>query len=31
LASSILEEIKTSTVKNHDNSTAFLLEHFLKK
>ena len=31
LASSILEEIETSTIKNHDNSTVFLLEHFLKK
>ena len=30
LASSILEEIETSTVKNHDNSTTFLLNYFLK-
>jgi glucose-6-phosphate isomerase len=30
LASSILEEIETSTVKNHDNSTSFLLNYFLK-
>lgn len=29
LASSILEEIETSTVKNHDNSTTFLLNYFL--
>ncbi|RDI56923.1 glucose-6-phosphate isomerase [Flavobacterium glaciei] len=29
LANSILEEINTKTVKNHDNSTAFLLNHFL--
>jgi len=30
LASTILEEIETSTVKNHDNSTTFLLNYFLK-
>jgi glucose-6-phosphate isomerase len=30
LANSILEEINTKTVKNHDSSTAFLLNHFLK-
>jgi glucose-6-phosphate isomerase len=30
LATSILEEIETSTVKNHDNSTTFLLNYFLK-
>ncbi len=29
LANSILEEINTKTVKNHDSSTAFLLNHFL--
>ena len=28
--STILEEIETSTVKNHDNSTTFLLNYFLK-
>ena len=27
---SILEEIETESVKNHDSSTAFLLNHFLK-
>ena len=30
LANSILEEINSKTVKNHDSSTRFLLEHFLK-
>ena len=30
LANSILEEINTKTVKSHDSSTAFLLNHFLK-
>ena len=30
LASSILEEIHTNTVKTHDSSTSFLLSHFLK-
>ena len=30
LANSILEEINTKKVKNHDSSTAFLLNHFLK-
>jgi glucose-6-phosphate isomerase len=30
LASSILEEINTKTVNNHDSSTAFLLKYFLK-
>ena len=30
LANSILEEIETESVKNHDSSTAFLLNHFLK-
>jgi glucose-6-phosphate isomerase len=30
LANSILEEINTKTVKNHDSSTTFLLNHFLK-
>jgi glucose-6-phosphate isomerase len=29
LANSILEEINTKTVKKHDSSTAFLLNHFL--
>lgn len=29
LASSILEEINSGKVKNHDSSTAFLLKHFL--
>ena len=29
LANSILEEIHTKTVKNHDSSTTFLLNHFL--
>ncbi|MFV5690620.1 glucose-6-phosphate isomerase [Flavobacterium sp. LT1R49] len=29
LANSILEEINTKKVKNHDSSTAFLLNHFL--
>jgi len=29
LANSILEEINTKTVKNHDSSTTFLLNHFL--
>ncbi|MDI5948626.1 glucose-6-phosphate isomerase [Flavobacterium yafengii] len=29
LANSILEEINTKTVKSHDGSTAFLLNHFL--
>ena len=29
LANSILEEINTKTVKNHDSSTVFLLNHFL--
>ncbi|WP_284651171.1 glucose-6-phosphate isomerase [Flavobacterium terrisoli] len=31
LANSILEEIYSGTVKNHDSSTEFLLKHFLKK
>jgi glucose-6-phosphate isomerase len=31
LANSILEEIYSGNVKQHDSSTAFLLEHFLKK
>ena len=30
LASTILEEIDTKTVKSHDSSTTFLLNHFLK-
>jgi len=30
LANSILDEINTSEVKNHDSSTTFLLNHFLK-
>jgi glucose-6-phosphate isomerase len=30
LANSILEEINSNTVKNHDSSTSFLLSHFLK-
>ncbi|UFH47336.1 glucose-6-phosphate isomerase [Flavobacterium galactosidilyticum] len=30
LANSILDEINTKTVKNHDSSTAFLLNHFLQ-
>ena len=30
LANSILEEITTKEVKNHDSSTAFLLNHFLR-
>lgn len=30
LANSILEEINTKTVKNHDSSTAFLMNHFLQ-
>lgn len=30
LANSILEEINSGAVKNHDNSTEFLLKHFLK-
>ena len=30
LANSILEEINTKKVKNHDSSTAYLLNHFLK-
>jgi len=30
LANSILEEIQTGTVKNHDSSTTFLLKSFLK-
>ena len=30
LANSILEEINTKTVKNHDSSTTFLLNHFLQ-
>jgi len=30
LANSILDEINTKTVKNHDSSTEFLLTHFLK-
>ncbi|MGO4905415.1 glucose-6-phosphate isomerase [Flavobacterium sp. W20_MBD1_R3] len=30
LASTILEEIDTKTVKSHDSSTTFLLDHFLK-
>jgi glucose-6-phosphate isomerase len=29
LANSILDEINTKTVKNHDSSTTFLLNHFL--
>jgi glucose-6-phosphate isomerase len=31
LANSILEEINTKTVKKHDSSTSFLLNHFLSK
>ncbi|MFN3752619.1 glucose-6-phosphate isomerase [Flavobacterium sp.] len=31
LANSILEEIHSGTVKNHDSSTEFLLKYFLKK
>ena len=31
LANSILEEIKTKTVKNHDSSTTYLLNYFLEK
>ena len=30
LANSILEEINTKTVQNHDSSTSFLLNHFLR-
>lgn len=30
LANSILDEINTKTVKNHDSSTSFLLNYFLK-
>jgi len=30
LANSILEEINSNVVKNHDSSTSFLLSHFLK-
>ncbi|QSW87109.1 glucose-6-phosphate isomerase [Flavobacterium endoglycinae] len=30
LANSILDEINSNTVKNHDSSTSFLLNHFLK-
>lgn len=30
LANSILDEIETQVVKNHDSSTAFLLNHFLQ-
>ena len=30
LANSILDEINTKTVQNHDSSTSFLLNHFLK-
>lgn len=30
LANSILEEIETQKIKNHDSSTTFLLNHFLK-
>jgi glucose-6-phosphate isomerase len=30
LANSILEEINTKTIKEHDSSTSFLLNHFLK-
>ena len=30
LANSILEEINTKSVKNHDSSTEFLLSHFLR-
>ena len=30
LANTILDEINTKTVKSHDSSTAFLLNHFLK-
>lgn len=30
LANSILDEINSQTVKNHDSSTQFLLSHFLK-
>ncbi|WP_333599628.1 glucose-6-phosphate isomerase [Flavobacterium sp.] len=30
LANSILDEIHSATVKNHDSSTEFLLNHFLK-
>jgi glucose-6-phosphate isomerase len=30
LANSILEEIETKTIKNHDSSTSFLLNYFLK-
>lgn len=30
LANSILEEIDTKTVKNHDSSTTFLLNHYLR-
>jgi glucose-6-phosphate isomerase len=31
LANSILEEINTKTIKTHDSSTSFLLNHFLNK
>lgn len=31
LANSILDEIHSGSVKNHDNSTEFLLKHFLEK
>ena len=30
LANSILDEINSKTVNNHDSSTSFLLNHFLK-
>ncbi|WP_348812290.1 glucose-6-phosphate isomerase [Flavobacterium maritimum] len=30
LANSILDEINTKTIKNHDSSTSFLLNHFLQ-
>ena len=31
LANSILEEINSKTINQHDSSTTFLLEHFLNK
>ena len=30
LATSILEEINSKSLKKHDSSTAFLLKHYLK-
>jgi len=31
LATSILEEINSTNVKNHDSSTLFLVNHYLNK